>query len=343
MSVTFPVSEVGKKSEEGFWTGEGYYKPQLMELKSAFNSLAKNRGYMRPEATGGPEKVLHFGQADGLFQATHTAFEMHYGLALAPDHIWLTIARQVAKHITEHAEELRKKFVDHEGQELIELRRDSFVKGSPDNDWQGAFAEFSAQIGKRIKVDHSKFLNTFSTTGPVEKAASEVVLMDAMSKYFKYGMRTLCGIPEITLHGTIDDWAEILARVRSFEDIGLGEWGEELSPVIQQFVATAAGAPDREWWQSFYKYRSASGTDSITGHITKLYRAKVAEKSGYMVRAGERVMKSDNFADQISKVPFIWKYLGQEYRMELWAGLPFATLENGVIRPVAAWAVAEAR
>lgn len=343
MSVTFPVSKVGKKNESGYWTPGGYYEPKPVDLQTAFKLLAKNRGYVAPEACGGTKQVLMGAQADGFFMATHTAFKEHLGLSLSPDHIWLTIARQVAKHITDNGEELRKKFVDHEGQQNIVVQRDHFVKGSPDNDWEGAFDEFGAQIGKRIKVDHSKFLCNFSSTGKVEKAASEVILMDAMSKYFKYGMRTCCGIPEITLEGTRDDWAEILSRVRALEDIGLGEWGAELSPVIQQFVTASVGAADTEWWQSFYKYWSMSGGDTITGHFAKFYRVSKAGRRGLSNPNGEREMTSDDISDALSIVPFDWAYFTQEFKMQFLAGLPFATLENGVVRPAAAWAVSEAR
>jgi hypothetical protein len=45
----------------------------------------------------------------------------------------------------------------------------------------------------------------FSTTGPVERVVSQVVLMDALRKYFTYVIRTICGIPTVTLEGTPAD------------------------------------------------------------------------------------------------------------------------------------------
>jgi hypothetical protein len=268
---------------------------------------------------------------------------MHYGLALSPDHIWLTIMRQVAKHLTANAEDLRKKFVDHEGQENIEVRRDAFVKGSQDNDWEGAFNEFGEQIGKRIKVDHLLFLSNFTTTGVVEKAASEAILMDAMSKYFTYSMRTCCGIPEITLLGTPEDWTHLQAKTWSILAlIGLGTWAEELSPVLEQFVRAANGDVDTEWWQSFYKHHSMSGGDTITGHFVKLYNTPKNQPRSWTNQSGGQAMTSEDIPDALSIVPFLWHYYEKTYKMQFLAGLPFATLENGVVRPVAAWAVSEA-
>ena len=65
----------------------------------------------------------------------------------------------------------------------------------------------------------------FSTTGPVERAVMDLVWLDAMQSFFTYQLRSLCGIPEITLEGTPDlqqpplakagqTW-EILAALRS--------------------------------------------------------------------------------------------------------------------------------
>jgi hypothetical protein len=52
----------------------------------------------------------------------------------------------------------------------------------------------------------------FSCTGPVELTASQVALMDAMSPYFHYEMLCICGIPEVTLTGTVDDWKKVKGR-----------------------------------------------------------------------------------------------------------------------------------
>jgi hypothetical protein len=52
----------------------------------------------------------------------------------------------------------------------------------------------------------------FSTSGPVELTASQVALMDAMSPYFDYEIMAICGIPEVTLTGTVEDWKKVKGR-----------------------------------------------------------------------------------------------------------------------------------
>ncbi|WP_442935794.1 DUF4419 domain-containing protein [Nostoc sp.] len=52
----------------------------------------------------------------------------------------------------------------------------------------------------------------FSTTTPITHTASHVVMMNAFQKYFDYVMYCVCGIPEITLLGTVEDWQSISDR-----------------------------------------------------------------------------------------------------------------------------------
>ncbi len=67
--------------------------------------------------------------------AAHRAFMDHRPLCLSPDIIWLMIIHGVANHINVNADALRSRFVRHEGKIQISVRRDDFVKGSPENPW----------------------------------------------------------------------------------------------------------------------------------------------------------------------------------------------------------------
>ena len=70
--------------------------------------------------------------------------------------------------------------VQHQGKAKIVVRRDDFVKGGT-NPWPEAFEAFSLGILEHVGAEtHRKFVAKFSTTGPVEKAANEIVLMDSM-------------------------------------------------------------------------------------------------------------------------------------------------------------------
>ena len=122
--------------------------------------------------------------------AVHFAFMGHRPLCLSPDMIWLMIIQGVANHINAHAEALRSRIVSHQGKLTIQVRRDDFVKGSPENPWSEVFNDFSTQIRDYVGANIEQFVPTFSTTSLVERAAAEVVLLDAMQSYFEYVVRT---------------------------------------------------------------------------------------------------------------------------------------------------------
>ena len=55
----------------------------------------------------------------GLVQTISEAYLEQRALVLRPDDIWLTILTQFSLYVNEHAEELRHKFVAHEGKQKL--------------------------------------------------------------------------------------------------------------------------------------------------------------------------------------------------------------------------------
>ena len=163
--------------------------------------------------------------------AVNAAFCDHRPLVLSPDMLWLLIGHGLARHVNANSDALRRQFVQHDGKEKIVVRRDDFVKGSPENPWSEVFGEFSAQIKKHIgEVNHSNIVASFSTTGPVERAANEIVMMDTLKSFFEYEFQTLCGIPEVKLEGTTEDWNELSNRTKVLgHTYGLDWWTNRIS------------------------------------------------------------------------------------------------------------------
>lgn len=328
MSATFKVNDVeGKKS---------WYEPRLVEMKSGYEGLGKF------EAMGGPEKIIaYYGPRNGLWVACHDAYNAHMPLMLSPDHIWATIARVAAQYIVAHSSDMRDKIVKFKDRKLITVRRDDFVKGSDKNPWPEAFEAFRTALAKELPEQLvSVFTGPFSTTGPVEQAVHDITLMDAVSKFFKYEMMTMSGIPEITLSGEPEDWVALGVKALHLTALSgsLGEWAErDLLPLLDMFIEASRGNADREWWRSFFVEFGGSGGSRINGHITKLL-PKVVD--GEIVVSGKDVSET-SLSESFSKVPFLWKHMGSEFRMRLVAGVSFATIINGHITPAASWAVEE--
>jgi hypothetical protein len=293
--------------------------------------------------------------------AIHYAFYDHSPLVISPDMIWLLIVQGFANHVNANSEELRSQFVSHEGKQDIIIQRDDFIKGSPENPWPEVFSELSEGVRSHIGAKtHDLLLPSFSTTGPKEQAAAEVALLDAMQSYFKYSMVTMCGIPQIYLEGTTDDWKRLEERTHLLGQFGLEWWVEALSPILKQFINASEGVVTRKFWQSIYKFQSMSGGDTVTGWITTFFpyikktRAMKADRlnnpayfkysshQNFPKYLRKKALKqiverypidplkikgwepdgfgTDYFPSGLSIAPFQWNYRATSYKMQFLAG-----------------------
>ncbi len=303
-----------------------------------------------------------------VVKAIHLAFMEHRPLRLSPDMIWLMVIQGVANHVNAHSEELRPRIVSHQGKAAIHVRRDDFIKGSPENPWSEVLDEFSTQIREHVGPKIDVFVPAFSTTGLVERAACEIVLLDAMQSYFEYQVFSGCGIPSITLEGTCEDWKVLARRVEGFRELGLGFWLDILSPILGQFARAAQGDVDPTFWRSLYKFNSVSGGAKINGWITAFFpyandhatkRPSVPHRVHFgndkellnsMLYPGDQ---SDwdtpgfgipSFPSGLSKAPFRWNSMDRSFGMEFLGGFVGVAqdLETLTLRPEIGWAVREA-
>ena len=203
-----------------------------------------------------------------LIDAVHAAFSRHRPLTLSPDAVWLVIAQGFSHHIAENAETYRGRLVRHQGSRQLTASLEEWsVPG-----FARAISQFSTQIRDASDpVLHETLLCDFSTTTPDIRTASEVVLMDCYASYFEYMMMCVCGIPKITLQGQPADWQRIRERLQVLETFDLGWWVKRLRPIVDEFILTAQGQPNQEFWQAIYKPKQAYGATSVTGWIADLF------------------------------------------------------------------------
>lgn len=279
-----------------------------------------------------------------LVETVHKAYATHRPLILSPDMIWLLIAQGFAKHIDQNSESLRHYFVNFKDKKVLKVQRDDFIKGSPQNKWEEVFPEFARQIeeytGKELL---STTVLQFSTTGKTEKAAFEVTLMDAMSSYFIYAVYTSCGIPQITLEGTTNDWELLLEKAKKLEQYDLKWWTDELIPILEKFVDASKGNVDNPFWEDIYKTKSmGSGTPSVSGWLIKFFPYILEKKTIIRNNHFNDYILTTNFTSGISKADFYWIYFRPPaFQMEFHAG--FVGIEENpttlALRPVIGWAI----
>jgi len=205
------------------------------------------------------------------------AYQNHYPLTFSPDIAWLLICQGFANHVNNSPEKLRSKIVNFEGKkELIVERNISQIKDLADFQWETIFPEFAEQIaGFTGKALIDNLSADFTTTTPTAKVATQITIMESMKEFFNYKvMFTGCGISEVTVEGSVNDWEKILKKLDYLAQYDLKWWTSELKPVIQKIVDTKKGKLDKQFWMNMIKYHElgAYGSyDGIDGWLLKFY------------------------------------------------------------------------
>jgi hypothetical protein len=261
-------------------------------------------------------------------------------LELHPDHFKLLILQGFAIHVNENAETLRGLFVAHEGKKKIEIRRDDFVKGSPNNPWTEVFDQFASKISNDLNDKELVGLvqGPLSTSTPTTVASFNVSLMDAMQQYFEYKMYTKCGIPFVELKGTPNDWQSLITLVNCIEKYDLTWWTNEIRPILETIVSTVSqyDQVDKEFWGNIIKKDGGSGGPYFDGWLCKFFPYIGSQK--YRRNTFKPIT---TVPSGISCAPVSWNYLGTEFTMKFSAGFYGWSYVNDAFRPEISWVVYE--
>jgi len=199
----------------------------------------------------------------------------------------------------------------------------------------------------------------FSTTTPLSKACSEIVLMDSMKSYFVYDLTTLCGIPGVYLTGTKQDWLKIISKAKKLGELDetLLKWTVQLEKILNYFVLAFEGKINEEFWDSLYKFwDSGSGGPDVTGWICYFYLySMIEEQPGknklrlnkfvfdeYKLTAKhEFTISPTDFPQGIGKAPVNWNYFGSDIKLEFLGGVIGASFQESTkaLVPQFGWAI----
>lgn len=229
-----------------------------------------------------PKQLVNFGPHSFL-QGMYRAYAEHRPFVLSPDMIWLLISQGFATHVDIHAEELRSQIVDHSEKISLIIMDNRIRIDDPNAPWEKLFPQFADSMRAYTKNGIIDLLTAdFSTTTPTSRIASQITVMKAMENYFEYiYIYAICGIPEVTLLGTPEDWQKILDKTRQLARYNLSWWVDEMVPVLEKIVETSKGKIDRDFWRSMFKIHdtgpigcspsSANGKRYFDGWIVKFF------------------------------------------------------------------------
>lgn len=297
------------------------------------------------EAICRPNDLVVQGQGfHPFFEAVHLAFANHYPLVLKPDYFHILMNQGFATAVNQNPERYRGSFVKFEGKQTISIYRPDFTAGSPNNDWPSCFQQFADAIKGYIgEENHDRFVVGYSTTGPVSKVVSQITLMDVVQSFFTYVVWTECGIPSITLEGTVEDWKKLRAHADGLRTYGneLDFWLDALVPILDKLVEAASGKADVAFFNDIYKTGGGSGSQTISGWIAKFLPYTKArygdEKVQNPILTGEaQAIDTSELPAGVSTVPFLFDSAPYQFI----AG-HFAVVQekDGSVRPALGWAV----
>jgi len=271
-----------------------------------------------------PDSLVSFGY-NSFFYGMYQAYADHRPFVLSPDMIWLLISQGFSRHVNSNAEELLKYFVDYNGKVDLIVQNDSIRLDDPKSPWELVFPEFTNQIGKYTGTDLIATLSSnFTTTTAIEKVASEITIMEAMKPYFNFVViRVVCGIPEITLEGTPEDWQKVLDKALYLRKYKLDWWIEEIEPLLKEFIKASKGDIDKQFWRNMFKYHSEKKYGApkiIDGWIVKFFPYDKYGKRNNL----KELKGGDKLPQEIVKVDLKYvKFDGDRIEntpLELWAG-----------------------
>lgn len=268
---------------------------------------------------------------NGFLHTVHSAYSEHRPIEIAPDDIWLLICQGFGQHLTMNAEKLKLAIFDKETPKEITVRNDELI-GGDSKDWGDLIAGFSEQIDYYAKDEIVHLLvPEFSTTTPMIHTAYQVTLMESFKSYFTYRGESGCGIPNITLHGTTQDWEKIYRDIETFREFGLGEWVNELKPVLLEFMDASKGNINRPFWQSIYKQYLAYQSSAMSGWVIKFFPYLTTTQ----LVGEESMMEQSEFIETYTPNPFL---KGKDY---LFCDLGTHQFPKGFIKLDFIWSVLE--
>jgi len=299
-----------------------------------------------------PDTKFLSSDMNGFMSAIHWSYTQHYPLKLSVSDFILMIGQGLAKHMENHAEDLREQFVDHKGKELIEVKRADLIPGREDNDWSTVFGQFTDEIKKRVKTDlYDVIIDDTSVATKLSRISSEITIMDAFKQYFEYQVTFICGIPRITLVGSKDDWEKLRSKVAKLKELNkdnrllLDWWLEKLAPVVDQIVDQATSQKvDKAFWQNIYKWQiPEKGYDPqpfITGWIN-VFNPYLVQRNGKVFQSTFDKISPKVLISGFSRVPFVWAIGEEKIPMNFFGGFLGAKMakEDNTVEPVYFYAV----
>lgn len=199
----------------------------------------------------------------------------HRGVVITPDIIWFGLMCEIGKFVKEDPEKWRHLFSKSSEKQQI-------IVPSADPVWLPLHLIVD-QLRGLVPSDVDTFLPKFSTSNEDSTFAFYAAFADIASSYYDYGMLA-CGIPQIILEGTQDDWRQAMinweAVVELFQESD--PWFAKAHAVLTKIFACTIemaggdGNPQgvTDWFKEMFvaNFCGSGGDIQVKGWLLDLFR-----------------------------------------------------------------------
>mmetsp|Transcript_62995 Transcript_62995/g.117148 ORF Transcript_62995/g.117148 Transcript_62995/m.117148 type:complete len:395 (-) Transcript_62995:145-1329(-) len=265
----------------------------------------------------------------GLCSTIVDAYNQHHELVLKPDDVWQAIMTQFSFYVNANGEALRDRFVDFQGKKTLVVDMGGGSIHTCD------YAEFAQRMVDENIVKNIKdpcvvewLLPAFSTTTVHDRVVAAVSIMATLQSYFEYVCCLKCGIPQVTLLGTVQDWQTLRRKVDKLLDYDLQDermsaWHKLLVPVLDNFVSSVMGQVDLEFWDVVCSHHGGgSGPSYLSGWVTVFAAFNKDGKWQGSVREGYKwpMIDTNHLPAGTFAVPVLVDDNGTQYDTQMIAG-----------------------
>ena len=270
----------------------------------------------------------------GLVGTVLTAYNLHQNLQLRPDDVWITILAQLSLYVNGRAEELRSKIVKFDGRMQLIVRSQDYGANIQTADFGSIIMQFLDLMSVNVKQANLTdwFLPGFTTTTDTDKVSAAAMAMCSFQEYFAFRAEFTCGLPQITLLGSVEDWVELLDKVERLvefdgQDKILSEqWIPRLRMIVSNFVLSAESGSSQniDFWNQIVTHDTAFGCtgpeDMFTGWLSTF---SIFDKDGNLIANLNHTWPVMGFSDiyhNVASCPMTIFDHGTTYNATLFVG-----------------------
>lgn len=222
--------------------------------------------------------VLRAKDADlpnGFLNAVLAAYNHHKELVLRPDDLLIAVVVALAHCTHTNNDKLKAKYGAPGGRKRV------YTEHNPGDSLLRVVAGvFHATCDKLGGMDVAKrLLPEFTTTTTADRIAAYVAHLSGVRAFAEFESGLCCGLPAVTLMGTVGDWEKLHAQMEHVADMPCAAaefakyrgWAQSLRYVTENLLAARRGQTSLAFWSricSITAWNSGEQSAGLTGWAT---------------------------------------------------------------------------